>query len=99
MKAVDRHTRRVRTSIENECRFATRFALLGADQVLIPASSFFESDLCCKIVDELCEAYEFGRIYLVGGGAHVLEFIEDKLQQYGTTSVQHHRYSRLKKRL
>jgi nucleoside phosphorylase len=78
---------------------ATRFAVLAADAVYLPAASFFESQICYEIVHELREMYPSGLIRIVGGGANLDDFIEDKLQQYQPHSQQFNRYKQLKKRL
>ena len=89
----------VRRLIKAECRLATRFAILSAEEVLVPASSFFESELCFDILDEFRDIYQFGNVWLVGGGENILEFIEDKLIQYRKSSVQYKRYMSFKNRL
>src|SRR5687767_8896068 len=65
-----------------ECRRATRFSYLAADEVLIPAASYFESDLCRQIIDEFRPIFNLGFISLVGGGIDLCEFFDDKQRQY-----------------
>src|SRR5438876_8334399 len=98
-KGIDDRARAIKANVEAECRRATRFAILAADEVLLPASSFFESDLCFKVLDEMQVVYEFGLLRLVGSGSSVSEFSEEKLRQYGKSSLQYRRYSKLLKRL
>jgi hypothetical protein len=75
-----------RKLVKNEARMATRFALLSAECVYLPAASFFESDLCSEIIGELEDIFPDGRILLVGGGFNAQEFIETKLIQYNKGS-------------
>lgn len=81
-----------RTRIQKECKLATRLALLAAQNVLVPAASFFESSLCREVLGELEPIYETGLLRLVGGGANVTEFFEDKRRQYRKDSPVHAGY-------
>ena len=78
--------------LKKECRRTTRLSYLAADEVLIPAASYFESALCRSVVDELRPLYDFGCIYLVGGGIDLDEFFDDKQRQYHEKSPSHQIY-------
>ena len=69
-------------AIAKEARVATRLALLWGEEILVPAASYFESQICKAIISELQPYFGRGFVWLVGGGANVEEFIYKKLQQY-----------------
>jgi len=99
MIGYNRESAQVRTFIQNECNIATRLAILAADEVLIPAASYFESDMCFEILHHLRGLYEYNQLRLVGGGMNLDEFADEKLEQYRSNAFQFVRYSALKKRL
>jgi len=78
---------------------ATRIAVLAAKEVILPAASFFESQICNKIISELNDLYQFGLLKLAGGGANLLEYIDDKLGQYEIESSQSRAYRKSQKSL
>lgn len=78
--------------IAGELRLATRVAILAANEVIIPAASYFESPLCATIVDELSPLFPTSTIRLVGGDANVQDFIHSKLATYDDTGPQHAAY-------
>ena len=78
--------------ITEEARIATRFALLYADEILIPAASFFETRVCRQIILELNSIFNYGVIWLVGAAANIEEFVFNKKSKYDTRSSQHHEY-------
>ncbi len=98
LKGVPDESRAALREIRNECRLATRFAIICADEVVLPAASFFESELCYEIINELRSIYHLGMVRLIGGGSNVSDYIEDKLTQYSRTSVQYKRYVAFKKK-
>jgi predicted nucleotide-binding protein len=83
----------IRGYVTDECRLATRFSLLAAKEVLVPAASYFESPVCRTIVDEFESVFDTGIIWLVGGGSSSEEFRYEKLQQYPSGSSIRSRYS------
>jgi len=99
LKGVNKEAKSIKQNIEYECRMATRFAILAANEVLVPAASFFESEVCHRIISEFEELYSFGIIHLVGGGTSLFEYIDDKLTQYASSSHQAKRYHAHQKRL
>ena len=60
--------------VAREAKIATRMALLFADEILIPAASFFEARLCRQIVLDLRSLFNHGVIWLVGNAANIEEF-------------------------
>ncbi|WP_311258265.1 hypothetical protein [Microbacterium sp. WCS2018Hpa-9] len=78
--------------IVGELRLATRLAILVADEVIVPAASYFESPLCAKILDELSSLFPTGTIRLVGGDPSVQDFIRSKLSTYDEGGRQHLAY-------
>lgn len=89
----------VKWNIIWECKMATRIAVLAANEVILPAASFFESEICNKIITELNDLYQFGLLKLVGGGTNLSEYIDDKLGQYETESSQSKAYRKSQKSL
>lgn len=81
-----------RDAVTKEARIATRFSVLWGDRVLVPAASYFESDICGEILSEFQEIYDTGIIRLVGSAHNIKEFVYRKLQQYDKTSSQHKKY-------
>jgi len=71
-----------------EAFWATRFSILSAYEVLIPASSFFESKLCRKIISQYRELFDSGIIILVSNNHNIEEFLEEKLIQYNENDEQ-----------
>lgn len=78
--------------LKAECRLATRLSVLTAERTLVPAASHFETEICRSVLGELEPLYSANLIFLVGGGADILEFIEDKRGQYSHNSRAHRRY-------
>lgn len=60
--------------IYNEARLATRLAFLLADELLVPAASYFESEICRKILSEFYNGYTFNGICLVANALNFDEF-------------------------
>jgi nucleoside phosphorylase len=65
-----------------EMRLATRFSVMMADEVLVPAASHSESPLCRAVLHEFGEDIFHSVFRLVGSGANFGEFKEEKLKQY-----------------
>jgi predicted nucleotide-binding protein len=80
------------TPLEREARLATRLAFLSVKRVYVPISSYFESELCRKLIDELRDTFEHGIIWLVGSGSNIDEFRYSKFQQYRPGSPQYKAY-------
>lgn len=78
--------------LRDECRRATRLSFLSAEEVLIPAASYFESELCASIINEFRSVFHLSFIYLVGGGIDLHEFFDDKQIQYASDSAAHKVY-------
>jgi len=74
--------------VHNETVGAFVLALLAADEVLVPASSYFESAHCRRIVDAFKDAWSEGHLFLVGGARSLEEFIGARLEQYPPKSSQ-----------
>jgi hypothetical protein len=85
-------------SIYDEARLATRFAFLLADELLVPAASYFESALCRNILSEFYCSHTtlFNGIFLVGNALNYEEFRYRKLFQYPKKSSHHALYKDLK---
>ena len=98
-KGVRNEGKNIKKLIKDECDLATRIALLASDTVYVPASSFFESDICYEIISKYQELYHAGRILLVGGGSNLTEFVEEKLSQYRTSAMHFEKYKSFKSRL
>jgi hypothetical protein len=63
-----------------------------ADEVIIPAASFIESELCARILAEFSPDVFGTQIVLTGGGSSLEEFIEDKRLQYHPEQAQGRAY-------
>ncbi|MEP7366851.1 MAG: hypothetical protein ABI972_26640, partial [Acidobacteriota bacterium] len=78
--------------LEYEAKLALRIALSVASEVLIPASSFVESDLCRSLIFEFAELFKVGRIAVVGGGTSFADYCDRSLEQYLTNTDRAERY-------
>jgi nucleoside phosphorylase len=82
MKGIKESGAGVPLAVEEECKLAVRFAILAADEIFVPASSYFESPLCRRVINSFSSLFEFGVIWLIGGGASTTEFVLTKIDQY-----------------
>ncbi|WP_447912997.1 hypothetical protein [Microbacterium phyllosphaerae] len=78
--------------VREELRLATRLAVLCSPEVLVPAASYFESELCAETIDELADLFPLGGIRLVGGDNTVEDFMRAKLESYDEGGPQHSSY-------
>lgn len=81
-----------RNNVIFELNMATRLALLMADDLYLPASSFCENDTCREILLRLEPLFKYGKIHILGKNPDILDFIEDKKNQYPEDSVQFKKY-------
>ena len=65
-----------------EAKLATRICLLCCDQIIIPASSYFESEICKEIIKEHEDLIALGMIIFVGNAGNSLEFIQNKISKH-----------------
>jgi hypothetical protein len=79
-------------SVAAEAVRATRFAILAAETVFVPAASYIESDLCARTVNEYRALFDIGQIVLVGGEANLVDFATTKLLQYEQHSDRFRKY-------
>ena len=63
---------------KQEMRLATRMAVATAQTVYIPAASYFESELCRSILNELEELIGLGVIVLLGSSVNVEEYLLER---------------------
>jgi hypothetical protein len=84
-------------SIATETGLAFRMAILAADEVLVPAVSYFQSPLCRRILTKYRSIYDLGVIRLIGDSYRWDEFKENRLREYDTGSRQYDIYSSLNK--
>lgn len=78
-----------------ECHLATKFALLASEEILIPASSYFESKLCKDTIDEYKVLFGAGNIWLVAKAYNYTEYFESNIEEYVPNSLPHKTYSSL----
>jgi hypothetical protein len=71
-----------------ESDLAVRFALLYADDVLVPAASYHEHPLCRQVIDRFTPLFETGLLRFVGGAPNMEVFVESKVEQYRPGSPQ-----------
>lgn len=89
----EKGVRNIPEKIYYEAFFATRFSLLCSDKVFIPASSYFESPTCRKIIDYYSEIVPYGIIWLIGKAHSYLEFCQSKTYQYSNIEEYRNLYS------
>lgn len=91
---ADKGSAAEKQSFFDEMRFATRLAVASAGQVYIPASSYFESPMCRKIVDELDDLVDLGFIGLAGSAINLDEYLRERQDEdfYRKGSAQHSWY-------
>lgn len=82
-------------SIAKEVGIALRIAILAADEVLIPAVSYFQSPLCRRLVNKFRNVFDLGVIRLMGDAYRWDEFRDNRLKEYSSESAQHDIYSNL----
>jgi hypothetical protein len=80
-------------SIATEVGLAFRLAILAADEVLVPAVSYFQSPLCRRIVAKYRSVYDLGVIKLIGDSYRWDEFKDNRLREYETGSRQYDIYA------
>lgn len=84
--------------VVGEARLATRLAILWADEVIVPAASYFESEICRNIIDDHRDLLELGIIILAGNAESLSEFVDKKLVSYSARSQQSINYRKARKR-
>jgi nucleoside phosphorylase len=89
---AEKGVKRFETAALREMRLAMRLAVALADEVLVPAASYYESELCRDVLTEYDPELFNSQISLVASGTSLDEFIEAKLSQYGPTQVQGRAY-------
>jgi len=82
-------------SIAAEVGLAFRLAILAADEVLVPAVSYFQSPLCRRIVTKYRSIYNLGVVKLIGDAYRWDEFQENRMREYPAGSRQYDIYSGL----
>lgn len=84
----------ITSHFRHEMRLATRMAVATADTVFIPAASYFESDLCRSILNELEEFIGFGVIVLLGSSVDIEEYVLERQDEgfYRVGSAQYDWY-------
>ncbi|MGI5269448.1 hypothetical protein ACQEUU_09880 [Nonomuraea sp. CA-218870] len=73
-------------AIRQEARRALRLAVLYADELILPASSFFESGLARDLVREHAELVDLGYLWISAAEPSLEEHRESKLDQYDRSS-------------
>jgi hypothetical protein len=79
--------------IATEAVQAFRVSLLLADEVLVPAVSYFQSPLCRRIVNRYKSIFDLGVIRLIGDAHRWDEFQHNRLREYPIGSYQYDVYS------
>jgi hypothetical protein len=80
-------------SIATEVGLAFRMAILAAEEVLVPAVSYFQSPLCRRIVSKYRSIYDLGVVKLIGDSYRWDEFQHNRLREYSSGSRQYDIYS------
>ena len=81
--------------IFQEMYLATKFSLLSANTVIVPASSFFESPECNEIILSFSCLFDSGMIFITGNASSVEEFAESKTIEYQENEYQRTVYSEI----
>ena len=76
---------------------AIRLSLLAADQVFVPAVSYFQSPVCRYVLRNFPESIDLGIVQLVGDAYSLDSFFENRLREYNSSSSEFHLYSKAKK--
>lgn len=63
-------------------RNAFRICYLAAEKLFIPSSSFIESSICRKILNEFSSCYSLGRIFLIGNALSFAEYVRETKSLY-----------------
>lgn len=70
--------------LQSEFSLITKIAfLLCKEKILLPASNYFESDLCFNIINELSLLNEIGAIHFVSSSQNINELLSKKTFQHG----------------
>ena len=79
-----------------EARLAMRFAVMLAEEVIVPYSSVVESQLCRKVIADFPSDIFSDQITFIGSGVSCEEFVEEKLQQYRPDQIQGRAYREIR---
>ncbi|WP_167391976.1 5'-methylthioadenosine/S-adenosylhomocysteine nucleosidase [Mesorhizobium sophorae] len=72
---------------------AVRFAVMLGSRILVPAASFYETEVAPKVLRRFLES-DIGDVFrFVGSGSSLAEFSFEKIEQYRPGSPQHAIYS------
>ncbi len=93
LSGYGRGNQRLDWRIAAEAVHAFRLSLLLADEVLVPAVSYFQSPLCRRIVNRYKSIFDLGVIKLIGDAHRWDEFQENRLREYSVGSYQYDVYS------
>ena len=77
-----------------EVRLAFRLAVAVSDKVYVPASSYYESNICRFILDELRDLFELGCVMITGSSPNLELFFgrTPAIIFYPPGSIQHQAY-------
>lgn len=95
LSGYGRGNRWIDRAIAKEAWIALRIAILAAEEVLIPAVSYFQSPLCRRLVNRHRSVFDLGVIRLIGDAYRWDEFRENRLREYSSESLQYDIYSNL----
>jgi nucleoside phosphorylase len=77
-----------------EMDLAVRFAVMLSSRILVPAASFYETEVAPSVLRPFLESDVGSLFTFVGSGGSLSEFQAEKLDQYRVGSLQHSVYSR-----
>ncbi|WFP64779.1 hypothetical protein [Mesorhizobium sp. WSM4904] len=72
---------------------AVRFAVMLGSRILVPAASFYETEVAPKVLKQFLESDVADLFRFVGSGSSLAEFSFEKIEQYRPGSPQHTIYS------
>jgi hypothetical protein len=82
-------------AIRHECHIATRFAILFADQVFVPAVSYYQSPICRQVLDCYQDIFDTGIIRVIADAYSLEEFQDNRLREYMPGSEEFKLYQKI----
>lgn len=92
MIGYERLKPKIQQAIRQECQAATRLAILFADQVFVPAVSYYQSSICRKVIDYYRDIFDTGIIRIIADAYSLEEFQDNRLREYNPGSIEFNLY-------
>ncbi|MEQ8462806.1 hypothetical protein [Coleofasciculus sp. E1-EBD-02] len=95
MIGYERLKPKIQQAIRQECQAATRLAILFADQVFVPAVSYYQSSICRKVIDYYRDIFDTGIIRIIADAYSLEEFQDNRLREYEPGSIEFNLYQKI----